>query len=291
MDKKLVGPVMILYIAWGLNWVVMTVANRYFPAIVFVALRFSLGALVLILYCLIRRVPLPEKRFWPWIALSGILMMALNNLLVQIATRHLGAGLVAVLNYSMSVWTAILGMIFLHEKMTARKAGGIILALVGLFVLMRVNVSGELWAVFMMIGASVIWAVSNLITKAKLAGCSRIAMTTGQMICGAAVLDVAALVTNHDPVQWTLPGLGALVYNGVLCSAVAFVIWSRMLDKMEAGTASVTVMAVPAIGVLAGVIFLHEPMTVSRAIGMILLFVGILTVVGAGLPAKKRSRK
>ena len=88
MDKKLVGPVMILYIAWGLNWVVMTVANRYFPAIVFVALRFSLGALVLILYCLIRRVPLPEKCFWPWIALSGILMMALNNLLVQIATRH-----------------------------------------------------------------------------------------------------------------------------------------------------------------------------------------------------------
>lgn len=287
MDKKLIGPVLLLYLAWGLNWVVMTVANRYFPALVFVALRFSLGALVLILYCLIRRVPLPEKRFWPWIALSGILMMALNNLLVQIATRHLGAGLVAVLNYSMSVWTAILGMVFLHEKMTVRKTSGIILALVGLFVLMRVNVSGELWAVFMMIGASVIWAVSNLITKAKLAGCSRIAMTTGQMICGAAVLDLVTLVTPHDPVQWTLPGLGALVYNGVLCSAVAFVIWSRMLDKMEAGTASVTVMAVPAIGVLAGVIFLHEPMTVSRAIGMILLFVGILTVVGAGLPMKK----
>ena len=291
MNRKLIGQMILLYLLWGMNWAVMTVVNRYFPPVLFVAYRFSMGAAVLVIFCMFRRIPLPERKCWPWIALSGILLMAVNNLMVQIGTKYLGAGLVAVLDYTMSVWMAILGVLFLKEKMTAHKAAGISMAVVGLCILMNVDVRGETWAIVMMIAAAVIWALSSLIVKVKLGGCSMIPMTMGQMICAAVVLDIYVMIFPQGSPQWCLPSVASLLYNGILCSALCFVIWSRMLDKMEAGTASVTVMAVPAIGVLAGVIFLHEPMTVSRAIGMILLFVGILTVVGAGLPAKKRSRK
>jgi drug/metabolite transporter (DMT)-like permease len=51
---------------------------------------------------------------------------------------------------------------------------------------------------------------------------------------------------------------------------------------MEAGKASIAVMAVPAVGVLSGVIFLGEPMTWSIALGMLILFAGILIVLGLG---------
>ena len=51
---------------------------------------------------------------------------------------------------------------------------------------------------------------------------------------------------------------------------------------MEAGQASIAIMGVPAVGVLSGVVVLHEPMSWSIALGMALIFIGIFIVLGFG---------
>ncbi|MBR3260056.1 MAG: EamA family transporter, partial [Firmicutes bacterium] len=61
--------------------------------------------------------------------------------------------------------------------------------------------------------------------------------------------------------------------------AIAFFIWNYVLTNMEAGKASVAMMAVPAVGVLSGILILGEPMTLSRGLGMAAIIVGILTVL------------
>ena len=73
--------------------------------------------------------------------------------------------------------------------------------------------------------------------------------------------------------------IGALLYNGLLASAIAFVIWNYVLSNMEAGKASVAMMAVPAVGVLAGIIVLGEPMNLNRAVGMAAIIAGIIIVL------------
>jgi len=269
----------LLYMIWGFNWVVMTTANRYFPPILFVALRFTFGAICLLIFCRIRKIPFPETRYLPWIALSGLLLMAVGNILVQISTQYLGAGMVAVLDYTMAVWMTILAVIFLREKITLRKAAGIALSVAGLFILMQVDIHGKLWAIGLTILAAVTWAIANLIVKTKLSDCAMIPVTAWQMTFAAAVLDIYVGIFPQGTVNWCLPAVNALLYNGIFASALAFVLWSIILDRMEAGKASVAVMAVPAIGVLSGVIFLHEPMTPGIAIGMAILFAGILTVL------------
>ena len=82
--------------------------------------------------------------------------------------------------------------------------------------------------------------------------------------------------------------IGVLLYNGLIASALAFVLWNYILTYMEAGQASIAVMGVPAVGVLSGVIVLHEPMSWSIACGMALIFIGILTVLGVGAGRKQK---
>ena len=83
----------LIYIIWGMNWVVMKTANTFFPPITFVAYRFLFGALVLLSVWRWLHLPLPKKKYWPWIFLTGILQMGLNNIAAQTSMLTLGAGM------------------------------------------------------------------------------------------------------------------------------------------------------------------------------------------------------
>lgn len=281
-QKNLIPLLLLLYAVWGFNWVVMKIANDYYPAAFFVACRFTIGAAALLVVCIARGKLLPPKNYWPWIILTGVLGMALNMLLVQLATKYLGAGLPAVLDYTQSVFVCILAAVFLGEKLTIRKVVGIILSIAGLLILTNVEQTGNTWAIGLGIGAAVAWAVSNIFVKTKLQGCDMVQYTGWQMGCGALVMWIYAFASPGGQVVWAPMGIVCMIYTGLIASALAWFLWNYLLVKMEAGQASIAVMAVPAVGVLCGIIFLGEPMTMSIALGMVILFAGILIVLGLG---------
>lgn len=289
---------LLLYLIWGFNWVVMRVANDYFPPVFFVAIRFSIGAAALLIVCAVRGKLIPPRQYWPWIIVTGVLMMSMNNMIVQICTKLIGAGLTAVLDYMQSIFVCILAALLLGERFTLRKMLGILFSVVGLVILMNVNMTDNLWAVFLALGAAVIWAVSNIIVKWKLVGCDMLQLTAWQMSCGSFVLLCYLFLGAPDAVAGGMAllsvsgtsaalGIGTLLYNGLIASALAFVLWNFCLTHMEAGQASIAIMGVPAVGVLSGVLVLHEPMSWSIALGMLLIFIGILVVLGAGEKRQK----
>ena len=284
-DKKLIALLILLYLVWGFNWVVMKTANDYYSPPVFVALRFTVGAILLLAVCIARGKLIPPKEYWIWIVITGVVGMAMNMVLVQLATKYLGAGLPAVLDYTQSVFVCILAVFFLGEKFTLRKVIGIVLSIAGLLILTNVEQTGNTWAIGLGIGAAVAWAISSLLIKGKLVGCDTVSYTGWQMAFGAAAMWIYSLVVPQTPIVWAPMGIVAMVYSGIVASALAWLLYNHLLTKMEAGQASIAVMAVPAIGVICGVIFLHEPMTWSIFLGMVILFVGIITVLANGKKA------
>ncbi len=282
---------LVLYLIWGFNWVVMRMANEYFPPMFFVAIRFSIGAFALLMVCAARGRLIPPRQYWPWIVITGILMMSMNNMMVQICTKYIGAGLTAVLDYMQSIFVCILAAFLLGERFTMWKFLGILLSVIGLLILMKVDMTGELWAVFLALGAAAVWAVSNIIVKWKLQDCDMLQCTAWQMACGSLILLICLFAGAQDALHEGISllsegartaalGIGTLVYNGLVASAMAFVLWNHILTKTEAGTASIAIMGVPAVGVLSGVIVLGEPMSWSIALGMLLIFAGIFAVLG-----------
>lgn len=102
--------------------------------------------------------------------------------------------------------------------------------------------------------------------------------TTWQMVTGAIVLAVYTALFEPGTVEWSWLAVGCLLYNGVLASALAFFLWSYILANTEAGKASISILAVPVIGVLSGVVLLNEPLYWNTALGMALILCGILLV-------------
>jgi drug/metabolite transporter (DMT)-like permease len=280
-----------IYFIWGFNWVVMKEANLFFPPIVFVAYRFALGAAILLLVTIWLRLPPPPRKYWKWIILTGILQTAVNNVAAQIGIQSLGAGLVAVLNYSMPVWVAILAHFFLREHLTLRKILGIVISMTGLFILMNINTVGNIAAILLTLAGAVAWAVANIIMRQQnqvmqqssrcgnKPDCTIIQYTTWQMIAGTILLFIYMGFTDQGIVQWTPLSISILLYNGILASALAFFLWNYILSHMEASKASVAILAVPVVGVICGIIFLEEALTITTTLGMSLILIGITLIV------------
>ncbi len=276
----------LIYLIWGMNWVVMKTANTFFPPITFVAYRFLFGALVLLSVWFWLHLPLPKKKYWPWIFLTGILQMGLNNIAAQTSMLTLGAGMVSVLNYSMPVFAAVLAHFLLGERLTWRKGVGIVLAIAGMAVLMDVHAGGDVTAICIGLLSAVFWGLASIFVKLKLSDVNPISLTTWQMVCASLSLLAYTAIVPQGEVIWNTESVLCLIYNGVLASALAFFLWSWILQHIEVSKASVAVLAVPVVGVVGGILCLGEPMTLHIFFGMIMIMAGIYIVVTNKRPSQ-----
>ena len=202
----------------------------------------------------------------------------------------LGAGLVAVLNYSMPVWMALMAHFFLGEHLTRRKVMGIIVSMAGMCLLMNVDSGGDLSLVVLTLVGAAAWAAAGIIVKIqdrrmKANDCNLIQYTTWQMVIGALALGIQAAVMENGTIQWTPLAVGCLFYNGVLASALAFFMWNYLLTQIEAAKAAIAILGVPVVGVISGVLVLDEPLTMMTLIGMVMILAGIVCIVRQKKPA------
>lgn len=276
----------LIYLIWGMNWVVMKTANTFFPSITFVAYRFLFGALVLLSVWFWLHLPLPKKKYWPWIFLTGILQMGLNNIAAQTSMLTLGAGMVSVLNYSMPVFAAVMAHFLLGERLNWRKGAGIVLAIAGMAVLMDVHAGGDVTAICIGLLSAVFWGLASIFVKLKLADVNPISLTTWQMVCASLSLLAYTAIVPQGEVVWNAESVLCLIYNGVLASALAFFLWSWILQHIEVSKVSVAVLAVPVVGVVGGILCLGEPMTLHIFFGMLMIMAGIYIVVTNKRPSQ-----
>lgn len=276
----------LIYLIWGMNWVVMKTANTFFPPITFVAYRFLFGALVLLSVWFWLHLPLPKKKYWPWIFLTGILQMGLNNIAAQTSMLTLGAGMVSVLNYSMPVFAAVMAHFLLGERLNWRKGAGIVLAIAGMAVLMDVHAGGDVTAICIGLLSAVFWGLASIFVKLKLADVNPISLTTWQMVCASLSLLAYTAIVPQGEFVWNAESVLCLIYNGVLASALAFFLWSWILQHIEVSKVSVAVLAVPVVGVVGGILCLGEPMTLHIFFGMLMIMAGIYIVVTNKRPSQ-----
>ena len=87
-----------------------------------------------------------------------------------------------------------------------------------------------------------------------------------------------AILSRPDTV-WCTASVMVVVYNGLIASAIAFLMWTYVLQNMEAGKASIAILVVPVVGVIGGIVFLGETVTLKTAIGMLLVAAGVAGTV------------
>lgn len=281
-----------LALIWGYNWVVMKIAVQYAPPVEFAALRLLLGALVLFACLALLRKDLRPQRLWPfvWIGIfqsGGFIGLATWAVLIS------GAGKVAVLSYTMPLWVAVAGWPLLGERLSGRQMVALLVALAGIALIVGIAHPGSLLADTLALLSGVCWAAGVIITKRvqRSGNIDVLGLTAWQMLFGAVVAGVAALAMPEHAIVWNATFAGALAYNVIAASALAFFLWVYVLNHLPARDASMGTLANPVIGIIAAWLQLGEVPNASEAIGMglVILALGALALEQQRVPDDKQA--
>lgn len=270
----------LLSLIWGYNWVVMKQVIQYVDPFDFSAIRAALGAATLFLVLVLLRRPMRVGAVCQ-VVLLGLLQTAAFTALIQWALVAGGAGKTAVLVYTMPFWVIPMAWWALGERVRGLQWASIAIAGGGLvLVLQPWAMGGSGFSNLLAVVAGITWAASAVLAKRMRQNHAfdLLALTAWQMLFGALALCVVALLHPSRPIDPTPYFFGALVFNAVFATGLAWLLWLYVLQRLSAGMAGLSALGIPLIGALAGWIELGElPNTVELA-GMALI-VGALAMM------------
>jgi drug/metabolite transporter (DMT)-like permease len=272
-----------LCVVWSSTWLAIKVGLRDLPPISFVAIRFLIAIAVLIAVSIGRTRLLPLRRKdYAVLAITGILMFAVNYTLLFWAELHVSSGLAAVLQATIPIF----GMIFAHwmlpdEPLRLQKLAGAIIALGGVTLicgrLFGLNGPLAFWGgVGVVIGAASA-AYANVLVKARSIQLAPAMLAAWQMIFGIAPLLVLGFAVDGNPARfhWTATALFCLLYLAVIGSALTFLVLYLLLPRLTVAQLQSISLITPPGAVMLGWLLGGETFPVSSLLGTSFVLAGV----------------
>jgi drug/metabolite transporter (DMT)-like permease len=270
---------------FGASFLFMRIAAPHFGPWCTAELRVGIAALVLTGAALATRRPLMLGHEWRRFLVAGAFNSALPFALFSYAAIHIPAGYSAILNALMPIWAALFSSLMLGERLTWRILGGVVAAMSGISLLVRlgpVELSREtVLAGLACVLATVFYGFAGSYTKKYLTNLPAHAGAANTMLGAAVVLVVPALLSVPDAAP---PARAWLAVAGLACfsSALAFFIYYQLIMRIGATQIGAVTFVLPAFGIFWGWLVLGEPVTTGMLGGFALVGVAAAMVLGIG---------
>ncbi|TPI14763.1 EamA/RhaT family transporter [Mesorhizobium sp. B4-1-3] len=286
-DLALLG---VLAVLWGASYTFIKIGVETIPPVTFIAARTLIAGAILLTVIRWRGLAMPaDAATWRRFAFQACLNSVVPFTLIAAAERSVDAGLATILNSTSPIFTFLLtALITRHEPVTARKLVGVGAGIVGICLIIGTQALGglghQLWAQLAIVIATVSYAGAAIFGRG-FKGLDPMIPAAGSMLCGAVILVPLSLVVDQP---WTLApsaaSILALVGLSVFSTALAFVIYFRLIHTLgSVGTTSQAYLRVP-IGVGIGAVFLGESLGATAWLGMAFVVAGVAAMT---IPARQ----
>jgi len=220
---------------------------------------------------------------WRSYLVIGAINSAAPFALFAYAAMYLPASYSAVLNATSPVFGAVFAALWLNERLTLRRVTGALAGVAGVALLVGfgpvVADANVVLAALAAIGGACCYALAAVYTRRKAAGIEPFALAAGSQVG-------AALVLSPGFAAW--PGaesfgagiIASVLTLSVVCTALAYLIYFRLIANVGAARALTVTLLIPVFGVLWGVVFLGEVLSSSMLAGGALVIVATWLVVG-----------
>ena len=272
-------------VIWSSSFVAIKFAYETFPPITLGATRFVvatviLGALTLLMKG--NRVKLEKKDALSVVA-SGFMGIMLYAVLQNIAVQWTSASNATLIIASYPVITVLLEALIYKAKLNALKIVGILIAVAGVVVLAYTKaeerVSGELLGSILLVVAGVAWAFYNFLTKKVVNHYPPVTLLFYQTLFGTLFMLPLALFERSEWAAPTVMSFSMMLFLGVFCSVVAFLLYNMGLKKLPASSVITMLNLVPFFGVFFSWILLGEAITPRKLIGGGVIILGVMLSV------------
>jgi drug/metabolite transporter (DMT)-like permease len=271
-------------VIWGIPYLLIKVAVSGVPVPVLVLARVGIGAALLLPLALRRRQLGALRPLWRWLVAFALVEIIVPWLLLSEAETRLSSSLSGLLVASVPIIVVVLARLTGGtERLTVVRWAGLLAGLGGVVLLAAPSAAGgDALSIAEVLGVAVCYATGPLIASRKLGDLPPLGMTAACLGLAAIVYAPLAAVTWPSAMpSWRV--LGALAGLAVVCTALAFVLFFRLIAEVGPARASVITYVNPAIAVLLGVFVLGERFTPAMGGAFALILGGsVLATRGRG---------
>jgi drug/metabolite transporter (DMT)-like permease len=288
-----------LALIWGGAFFFISVAVRDVPPLTYVWLRLTFAAVALWLWAWWRGdlVALPRS-IWGSMLLLALLNNAIPFILFGWGQTHIAAGLASILNATTPIWGVLVAHLFTRdEQLSGRKLAGILLGFGGVAVMIGPSflssLGGNLLPQLACLVAALCYALAGVWARRfRVQGVPPMTVSIGQLTAGAAAMLPLAMLVDR-PWNMAPPPLtawGAILALALLCSAFAYVLYFRLIDRAGATNALLVTLLTPPVAIILGALFLGELLDPRDFAGLALIALGLAAIDGRLLSLFRSSR-
>jgi len=276
-----------LTLVWGFNWTAMKVAISEIAPFTFRTFCLGIGSGLLFGYLRASGQPIAIPRVhWPRLALISFFTITCWNILVVFGLQHIPSGRAAILAYTMPAWSIPLSVLVLGERMTEAKLLGLALGLGGLALLLWDDFASFERAPLgslLVLAASFTWAIGTVLQKKLPVSAPLPALTAWLMLIGGMPIYLGMLLFE-DLGQLSRVGLWpalGLAYNVFFSFAWGHWAWMKLVTSVSVTVFSLSMLIIPVVGVLSGMLFLGERLGWNEYAALLLVLGSLASVVVA----------
>jgi len=287
------GSMLSVAAIWGASYLFIRVGAPEFGAAAMGGVR-AVAAAVLLLPLLLWRGQLSAlRKHWRGIGFVGVTNAALPFLLFNFAALTIPAGLSSILSATTPLFAALIGAIWLGERLTLTRMaglslgfGGVVLLVAGkLHFLPQQDMLRTMLASLACLAATLLYGVSGNFSKRYLSEAPPLAVATGsQMVAAVLLVGPALALWPAEPPS--AKAWGAVLALAALCTTFAYVLFFGLIARLGASKAMSALFMIPAFGVLWGCLFLGETFSLQMGGSCLVILAGCALTTGLVEPSR-----
>jgi drug/metabolite transporter (DMT)-like permease len=273
-------------VIWGIPYLLIKVSLEGLGPVDVVFVRLALGAVLLVPIALTRVDVRPLLGRWGWILAYTIIEMGVPWILLSDAELRISSSLSGLLVSTVPLIGVVIGLLtHSGEHHGWRRILGLVVGLVGVGVLVGFDVSASTFgAIAEVLVVAICYATGPYIINRKLSDLPALGVVASSLLLAALAYAPAAIL--QLPHAWPSGQvIAAVVALGVVCTALAFLIFFALISEIGPVRATVITYVNPAVAVTLGVLLLHERLTGGIAVGFVLILCGSVLAARAA-PAR-----
>lgn len=267
---------------WGASFLFMRVSSVEFGPIALVMIRMTGAALVLVPLVIGPKIRQQIFQHFPLLIVVSIFNHLIPFSLLSFATTRLESGFTSLLNATTPMFAALIGWMAFNSQITRRQVLGLVIAFIGVFVLsankLEFKQGGPGWAIAAALVATCCYGIAVHFTRRHLSHLTPITITSGSiMISGLLCILPGLWFWPEQSPGWSAWSSALLL--AVLCTAVAFLLFYKLLALEGAMVSTTVTFLVPIFAIGWGVALLNETLSIRLVIGMTITFLGTALTV------------
>lgn len=290
LSRRDLALLALLTLLWGVNWPVMKAGVQDYPPLTFRTISMLGGVLFLALIARWQGHSLRIAReHWREVVLLALTNVTIWFVLSIYGVKLLSSGRAAIVGYTMPVWVAVYGWLVYRDRYDLRTGVGVVAALAAVLLLLADELrtlTGRPLGTLLMLGAAIAWAVGTQWMRRRRVAVPLVVLSFWMLsltsvVCVAIVLPLegSQWVRAPNTVEWA-----AIAFNTVLVFGLAQLLWFRLATILPPVASSLSVMAIPVVGLFSGMALLGEAPTWHDWAALGCVLVAIATVL---LPTRR----